>query len=105
MQISRRPHLFRPTLVSIALATALHIGSAWAVEPFVLKVALQWFIVYSTLVRGIDDIDAVFPILARAMFALGRNDDADALLREALKEAERRRANATAGSPSSSSRR
>ena len=37
MQISRRPRLFRPTLVSIALATALHAGSAWAVEPFVLK--------------------------------------------------------------------
>jgi fructoselysine 6-phosphate deglycase len=26
-------------------------------QPFVLKVALQWFIVYSTLVRGIDDLD------------------------------------------------
>src|SRR5690349_11833082 len=37
MQISRRSRLLRPTLVSIALATALHIGSAWAVEPFVLK--------------------------------------------------------------------
>src|SRR5688500_1173774 len=37
MQISRRPHLLRPTLVSFALATALHVGSAGAVEPFVLK--------------------------------------------------------------------
>src|SRR3954452_10005945 len=37
MQISRRQRLLRPTLVSIALATALHVGSAWAVEPFVLK--------------------------------------------------------------------
>src|SRR4051812_49114370 len=37
MQISRRPRLLRPTLVSIALATALHVGSAWALEPFVLK--------------------------------------------------------------------
>ena len=26
-------------------------------QPFVLKVALQWFIVYSTLLRGIDDLD------------------------------------------------
>ena len=26
-------------------------------QPFVLKVALQWFIVYSTLVRGIGDLD------------------------------------------------
>jgi fructoselysine-6-P-deglycase FrlB-like protein len=25
--------------------------------PFVLKVALQWFIVYATLMRGIDDLD------------------------------------------------
>jgi outer membrane protein insertion porin family len=32
-----RPHLFRPPLLSIALAAALHAGSAWAVEPFVLK--------------------------------------------------------------------
>jgi len=37
MQISRRSRLLRPTLVSLALATALHVGSAWAVEPFVLK--------------------------------------------------------------------
>ena len=26
-------------------------------QPFVLKVALQWFIVYSTLMRGIPDLD------------------------------------------------
>ena len=26
-------------------------------QPFVLKVALQWFIVYSTLARGIRDLD------------------------------------------------
>ena len=26
-------------------------------SPFVLKVALQWFIVYSALMRGIDDLD------------------------------------------------
>jgi len=32
-----RPHLIRPSLLSIALAAALHAGSAWAVEPFVLK--------------------------------------------------------------------
>ena len=25
--------------------------------PFVLKVALQWFIVYATLARGIHDLD------------------------------------------------
>jgi len=25
--------------------------------PFVLKVALQWFIVYATLMRGIEDLD------------------------------------------------
>jgi len=31
------PSRLRPTLVSIALATALGCGSAWAVEPFVLK--------------------------------------------------------------------
>ena len=28
---------FRPSLVSSALAAALQAGSAWAVEPFVLK--------------------------------------------------------------------
>ena len=37
MQISRRSRLLRPTLASFALASALHIGSAGAVEPFVLK--------------------------------------------------------------------
>src|SRR6476659_1177497 len=38
MQISRRrTRSFRPTFISLALATALHAGSAWAVEPFVLK--------------------------------------------------------------------
>ena len=31
------PAFFRPSLLSIALATALQAGSAWAVEPFVLK--------------------------------------------------------------------
>ena len=37
MQISRRSRLLRRTLASFALASALHIGSAGAVEPFVLK--------------------------------------------------------------------
>ncbi|HEX7438538.1 MAG TPA: outer membrane protein assembly factor BamA [Caldimonas sp.] len=37
MQFSFRRPAFRPSLLSIALATALHAGSAWAVEPFVLK--------------------------------------------------------------------
>jgi outer membrane protein insertion porin family len=37
MQISRRSRLLRPTLVSFALATAFYVGSAGAVEPFVLK--------------------------------------------------------------------
>jgi outer membrane protein insertion porin family len=38
MRLSRRHSLpFRPSLLSIALATALHLGSAHAVEPFVLK--------------------------------------------------------------------
>ena len=37
MHISRRLRPFRPTLLSLALATALHVGSAWAAEPFVLK--------------------------------------------------------------------
>ena len=31
------PKRIRPPLLSVALATALHLGSAWAVEPFVLK--------------------------------------------------------------------
>ena len=37
MQFFRRPHTLRLPLLSLALATALHVGSAWAVEPFVLK--------------------------------------------------------------------
>src|SRR6185437_11138179 len=34
-----------------------HPGVHPQLQPFVLKVALQWFIVYSTLLRGIDDLD------------------------------------------------
>jgi len=34
---SKRARLLRPTLLSIALAGALHAGSAWAIDPFVLK--------------------------------------------------------------------
>jgi fructoselysine 6-phosphate deglycase len=34
-----------------------HPGVHPLLEPFVLKVALQWFIVYSTLLRGIGDLD------------------------------------------------
>ena len=37
MQFSRRSYSLRPSLLSLALATALHVGSAWAAEPFVLK--------------------------------------------------------------------
>ena len=37
MQFRRTPYALRPSLLSLALATALHAGSAWAVEPFVLK--------------------------------------------------------------------
>ena len=37
MPSSRRAHVFRPTVLSLALAAALHAGSAWAVDPFVLK--------------------------------------------------------------------
>ncbi len=37
MQFFRRPHPLRLSLLSLALASALHAGSAWAVEPFVLK--------------------------------------------------------------------
>jgi outer membrane protein insertion porin family len=37
MQFSFRRQAFRPSIFSIALATALHTGSAWAAEPFVLK--------------------------------------------------------------------
>ncbi|MEO7336541.1 MAG: outer membrane protein assembly factor BamA [Caldimonas sp.] len=37
MQVSFRRRSLRPTLLSIALATVLHSGSVWAVEPFVLK--------------------------------------------------------------------
>jgi outer membrane protein insertion porin family len=37
MRLHVRPPTFRPTLLSIALAAALHAGSAWAVEPFPLK--------------------------------------------------------------------
>ena len=37
MRFTSRSTPFRPSLLSIALATALQVGSAWAVEPFVLK--------------------------------------------------------------------
>ncbi len=37
MRPSFRSSSFRPTVLSIALAAALQAGSAWAVEPFVLK--------------------------------------------------------------------
>ncbi|HEY8709560.1 MAG TPA: outer membrane protein assembly factor BamA, partial [Burkholderiaceae bacterium] len=37
MRSSSRSTLFRPTILCIALAAALQAGSAWAVEPFVLK--------------------------------------------------------------------
>ncbi|MFT3665767.1 outer membrane protein assembly factor BamA [Piscinibacter sp.] len=37
MPSSRRAPAFRPTVLGIALAAALHAGSAWAVEPFTLK--------------------------------------------------------------------
>src|SRR5512132_3649908 len=37
MQFSRRPFSLRPSLLSVALATALQAGSAWAVEPFEIK--------------------------------------------------------------------
>src|SRR5678816_1789611 len=36
MQV-RRPRSFRPALLSLALATAFHLGTALAVEPFVVK--------------------------------------------------------------------
>ena len=37
MRSSTRLSLFRPTVLSFALAAALQAGSAWAVEPFTLK--------------------------------------------------------------------
>jgi outer membrane protein insertion porin family len=37
MRPSFRAPSLRPTVLSVALAAALHAGSAWAVEPFVLK--------------------------------------------------------------------
>ncbi len=37
MPSSRRAPAVRPTVLSLALAAALHAGSAWAVEPFTLK--------------------------------------------------------------------
>jgi len=37
MRSSSRSTLFRPSIFCIALAAALQAGSAWAVEPFVLK--------------------------------------------------------------------
>jgi outer membrane protein insertion porin family len=37
MRSSSRPKFIRPALLSVALAAAFHVGSAWAVEPFVLK--------------------------------------------------------------------
>ena len=37
MRSSSRSNLFRPSILCIALAAALQAGSAWAVEPFVLK--------------------------------------------------------------------
>ena len=37
MQFFRRPHPLRLSFLSLALAAALYAGSAWAVEPFVLK--------------------------------------------------------------------
>ncbi|MEO7150804.1 MAG: outer membrane protein assembly factor BamA, partial [Burkholderiaceae bacterium] len=37
MRPSSRSSLFRPCVLSVALAASLQVGSAWAVEPFVLK--------------------------------------------------------------------
>ncbi len=37
MPLPRRSPLLRPTVLSLALVAALRVGSAWAVEPFVLK--------------------------------------------------------------------
>ncbi|MGD9836194.1 MAG: hypothetical protein AB7U92_25865, partial [Piscinibacter sp.] len=37
MPSSRRAPAVRPTVLSLALAAALQVGSAWAVEPFTLK--------------------------------------------------------------------
>jgi outer membrane protein insertion porin family len=37
MRSSSRPSQFRPSIVCIALAAALQVGSAWAVEPFAVK--------------------------------------------------------------------
>ena len=36
MQFPRRSYSLRPSLLSLALAISLHVGSAWAVEPFLL---------------------------------------------------------------------
>lgn len=41
-----------------AVFDAADYGTHPLLSPFVLKVALQWFIVYGALLRGIDDLDA-----------------------------------------------
>jgi outer membrane protein insertion porin family len=76
MLSSRRAPALRPTVLSLALATALHTGSAWAVEPFVLK---------DIRVEGLQRTDAG-TVFASLPFRIGDtyNDDKGAAALRAL---------------------
>ena len=53
MPSPRRAHAIRPTLLCIALAAALQSGSAWAVEPFVLKDIRVEGLIFELFVAGV----------------------------------------------------
>ncbi len=76
MPSPRRAHAIRPTLLCIALAAALQSGSAWAVEPFVLK---------DIRVEGLQRTDAG-TVFASLPFRIGDtyNDDKGAAALRAL---------------------
>ncbi|WP_298827753.1 outer membrane protein assembly factor BamA [uncultured Piscinibacter sp.] len=76
MPSSRRAHAFRPTVLSLALAAALHTGVAWAVDPFVLK---------DIRVEGLQRTDAG-TVFASLPFRIGDtyNDDKGAAALRAL---------------------
>jgi outer membrane protein insertion porin family len=76
MLSSRRAPALRPTVLSLALAAALHTGSAWAVEPFLLK---------DIRVEGLQRTDAG-TVFASLPFRIGDtyNDDKGAAALRAL---------------------
>jgi outer membrane protein insertion porin family len=76
MPSPRRAHALRPTVLSLALAAALHSGGAWAVDPFVLK---------DIRVEGLQRTDAG-TVFASLPFRIGDtyNDDKGAAALRAL---------------------